>query len=475
MSRLSIRWRLTLWYGAVLAAVLAVFSVSIYLLMSQLLQVRTDKNLEDHMVFMEEKISRAENETVLREQLTWQFSIHPSYEMQVTENGDNTWLRSDRIADFGLPKSVEAGDLSEGVFEDIEIPILGRERMLSKAIKRPYASLLVQVAVSTEQNVLHLGQLRKILLFTGPALLLCALGCGYLMARKALAPVDRVAAETEKITATRLDLRLDAWPPDDELGRLTRTLNGMIARLERSFGEIQRFTADAAHELRTPLAALRNEAEVTLRMDREPQFYRQTLENMLEEIGHLTQMTENLLFLCREDADDKPLFADLRLDDLTRGVTDHMRIVAEADQLDLDLVEPLPPCRVYGDAERLRRLLFNLIDNAVKYTPAGGRIRVGLDYRQSKARLYVEDTGIGIANEHFPNIFDRFYRVDSARPRHSTATGLGLAICYSIAVAHHGDLEIESELGRGTRFTLVVPATLVDADRRPTATASLTT
>jgi heavy metal sensor kinase len=467
MSRLSIRWRLTLWYGAVLAAVLAVFSVSVYLLMDRLLRSRTDQTLDHQMEVMEVQISRADDERSLREQLARQFAHHPVYEMQVTENGDNTWLRSERIANVGLPRPAAQGDLKEGAFEDVDLRLGGRHRMLSKRISTSYATLLVQIAHGSTENDKHLGELREILLLTGPALLVCALGCGYLLARKALAPVDRLTAEADEITATRLGLRLDVWNPNDELGRLTRTLNGMIARLERSFGEIQRFTADAAHELRTPLAALRNEAEVTLRQDREPQFYRHTLENMLEEIAHLTRMTENLLFLCREDADDKPTFADLRLDELARGVTEHMRIVASADQLELDLVEPLAPCVVHGDRDRLRRLLFNLIDNSVKYTPAEGRIRVGLEYRQGHARLYVEDTGIGIAAEHFPHIFDRFYRVDSARPRHSSATGLGLAICQSIAVAHQGVLEIESQPGRGTRMTVVLPATLVEAERRP--------
>jgi heavy metal sensor kinase len=458
---------LTLWYGAVLAAVLAVFSVSIYLLMDRLLQSRTDQDLAYQMQVMEGQINQADNEQTLRDRLALQFAQHPVYEMQVTEKGDATWLRSERIVDVGLPRPAGQGVLEDGVFEDVVLPLEGRHRMFSKRIIKPFAPLLVQIAHGSTENDAHLAELRKILLFAGPALLICALGCGYLLARKALAPVDRLTAEADKITATRLDLRLDVWNPNDELGRLTRTLNGMIARLERSFGEIQRFTADAAHELRTPLAALRNEAEVTLRQDRETSVYRHTLENMLEEIAHLTRMTENLLFLCREDAADKPTFADLRLDTLARGVTEHMRIVANADQLELDLVEPLVPCIVQGDRDRLRRLLFNLIDNSVKYTPAEGRIRVGLEYRQGQAQLYVEDTGIGIASEHFPHIFDRFYRVDSARPRHSSATGLGLAICHSIAVAHNGDLQVESQPGRGTRMTLVIPATLVEPERRP--------
>lgn len=469
MRRPSIRWRLTLWFGAVLAAVLLIFGASVYLVMVRLLQFRTDKGLEAQMAVIEDQIRRATSPEILRERLTWQFAIHPVYEMQVTENGDTTWLRSERIVNTGLPGIREPAVADQGGFQDVVVPGVGRCRMLSKAISTPYAALLVQVALSLEMNEKNLGQLREVLLLTGPPLILCALGCGYLLARKALAPVERLAVEADQITATRLDLRLETPNPDDELGRLARTLNGMIGRLERSFGEIQRFSADAAHELRTPLAALRSEAEVTLRMDREPAEYRRALESMLEEIEHMTRMTEKLLFLCREDAGAKAAFEGLRLDVLARGVVEHARPSAEAAGHQLVLVDSLAPCAIRGDRDHLRRLLFNLIDNAFKYTPAGGTIRIGLECHHGQAKLYVEDTGIGIAPEHLPNIFKRFYRVDSARPRQSSATGLGLAISYSIAKAHEGLLQVESQPGRGTRVTLTLPATSLEIQRRAPA------
>jgi len=473
MRQTSIRWRLTLWFGAMLAAVLLIFSASVYLLMIRLLQARTDRGLEAQMAVIEDQIRRAPTPEVLRERLTWQFAIHPVYEMQITENGDATWLRSERIVDTGLPLPRKPASPGNMVYQNVVAPGVGSCRMLSKAIATPHAALLVQVALSLEMNERNLGQLREVLLLTGPPLVLCALGCGYLLARKALAPVERLAVEADQITATRLDLRLDTPNPDDELGRLARTLNGMIGRLERSFGEIQRFTADAAHELRTPLAALRSEAEVMLRMDREPAEYRRTLESMLEEIEHMTRMTEKLLFLCREDAGAVANFESLRLDILARGVVKHTRASVEAAGHVLVLVDSPAPCVVHGDRDQLRRLLFNLIDNAVKYTPAGGTIRVGLECHQGRAKLFVEDTGIGIEPEHLPNIFNRFYRVDSARPRQSSATGLGLAISHSIAKAHQGDLKVESQPGQGTRLTLSLPATSLELQRRSSTTSPM--
>jgi heavy metal sensor kinase len=234
----------------------------------------------------------------------------------------------------------------------------------------------------------------------------------------------------------------------------------MIARLERSFEEARRFTADAAHELRTPLAILRNEAEVALRVPRDSEQYRTSLEDMLEEIDHLSRLSEALLFLFREDAG---LCAQARelisLDQLVREMADHMRVVAAEQHQELTL-DPPPPCFVLGDAEQLRRLLFNLLDNAIKFTPAGGRIGIRIECHKNQARLVVSDTGVGIAPGHLPHIFDRFYRVDSARSRRTEGNGLGLSICRSIAEAHRGRIEVESEPDKGTRVKLTLPASI---------------
>lgn len=472
-SRLPIRWRLTLWYGAVLAAVLTIFAAAVDLLMTGLLQFRTDRNLEHQVVVIEEQIGRLGETEALRRRLAEQFHSHPVIDMQVTEDGGRAWLRSERIREIGLPLPPDPPwQPGVGVIQDVDIPGLGPGRMYSKAIETPHGSLLIQAATATELNQKHLGELRVVFLSTGPALLLAALGCGYYLARKALEPVERLASEADQITATRLDRRLATPNPQDELGRLARTLNGMIARLEHSFGEIQRFTADAAHELRTPLAALRSEAEVTLLAERDPAEYRRTLESMLEEIEHLTRLTENLLNLCREDAQVKPSLEVIRLDEIVGEVIEAMSVVAEEAGQRLLIAPELTPCVVRGDRDQLHRVLMNLIDNSIKYTPAGGRIKVSLAFHDGRARMAVEDTGVGIAAEHLPLIFNRFYRIDASRPRRSTSTGLGLSICQSVVQAHGGAIDILSEPGAGTRVVVSLDARPAEAPAREAAAAA---
>jgi signal transduction histidine kinase len=247
------------------------------------------------------------------------------------------------------------------------------------------------------------------------------------------------------------------------LGRLARTLNGMIARLERSFAEVRQFTADAAHELRTPLAILRNEAEVALRVPRDSEQYCDCLENMLEEIDHLSRLSEALLFLFREDAglgDHKREI--LRLDEIVCEIVDHMRVVA-AEKLQVLTVDAPVACTVLGNAEQLRRLLFNLLDNALNFTAAEGSIQVRVEQQRKQVRVLIADTGIGIAPEHLPRVFDRFYQVDSARSHGPRANGLGLSICRSVAEAHHGSIKIESQPGIGTQVTLTLPGTSEDS------------
>jgi heavy metal sensor kinase len=231
----------------------------------------------------------------------------------------------------------------------------------------------------------------------------------------------------------------------------------MIARLERSFEEIHKFTADAAHELRTPLAVLRSEAEVALKSPREPEQYRAILEDQLEELERLSRLADRLLFLCREDAGLVPMARQpLDLREVVEDVTEHMRLVAEEKAVKLH-AERFAPCSISGDEDQLRRLLFNLVENAIKFTPAGGTVRIEATRADSEARVVVTDSGIGIPPEHLPHVFQRFYRVDSARGAGVDGTGLGLAIARSIAEAHGGSVAVESTVGVGTRATLSLP------------------
>jgi two-component system heavy metal sensor histidine kinase CusS len=456
MSWLSIRWRLTLWYGAVLATVLAVFGVSVYLMMRHLLLARTGTGMSMEATEVAEEVARAQDRSALSTWLERRFARHPGYDIQLSTPVGEALFRSDRIRGAGLPRPTEPPTDGRQTFESLG-GRTGHDRLLNRVIPGPDGPLVLQIAAPLEADDRELRELLTIMLLAGPLALAVALGGGYVLAYRALAPVDRMTVDADQITATRLDRRLDIPNPNDELGRLGATLNGMIGRLERSFDEIRRFTADAAHELRTPLTVMRNVAEVALRSPREPEQYRRVLGDMLEEVERLTRLAEQLLFLCREDAGLIPVATTMvRLDDLVRNAAEHMSVVAEAKGLTLECGQPAA-CPVRGDADQLRRLLFNLLDNAIKFTPAGGTVCVTLERSDGSARVVVADAGIGILPEHIPHVFERFYRVDPARGQESGGTGLGLAIGRSIAEAHGGQLQIESTISQGTRATLTLP------------------
>ncbi len=457
MSRPNIRWTLTLWYGAVLTAVLALFGTSVYLMMRHGLLDRTGAGMGNEATEVAEEIARSRDRSTLGDWLERRFSGHPGYDIQVSVPGGASLFRSRRIKADGLPSPSVSADQGRPSFESFG-GRSGHARLLSRVVAGPDGPLILQIAAPLMADDQELGELLGVMLLAGPLALASALGGGYLLARRALAPVERMASEAEQITASRLDRRLVLANPGDELGRLGSTLNGMIARLERSFAESRRFTADAAHELRTPLAVMRNLAEVALRAPRQPEHYRRVLGDVLEEVERMTGLAEQLLFLAREDAGLVPSsLGETRLDELVGAALEHLRVVAAEKGLTLESTG-LEPCIVRADAGQLRRLLFNLLDNAIKFTPAGGSVRVGLRRSDAGVVLDVADTGVGIPAEHVPRIFERFYRVDPARGPEAEGTGLGLAICRAIAEAHGGRIEIESVVGRGTRALLTLSA-----------------
>jgi len=452
---LSIRWRLTLWYGAVLFAVLTVSDVAIYFLLRHYLLVLTDAALKEELTELANEVGRARVVRELPGELGIRFASHEGYEFQVRTEGGESVFRSDGLGAAGLPRRTTTGGAS--AFETLTPEVIGHARLGSRVASGPAGPLVVQATVSLAPNDRALRELLTVLLTTGPLALAGALGGGYLLARKALAPVGQMAATAADITASQLDRRLAASNADDELGQLARTLNDMIERLERSFSEVRRFTADAAHELRTPLSMMRTAAEVALRSPRSPEQDGRVLEDQLEEIERLTRLVSQLLFLSREDVGlpTGPREA-VYLDEVVREVAGHMQVMAEEKAVSLEVLSGGSRV-VRGDRDRLRQLLFNLLDNAIKYTPPGGRVSVRDVSSNGTAAIVVSDTGIGIPAEHLPHVFERFYRVDPARGTEG-GTGLGLSICRSIAEAHQGRLEIESEAGRGTRVMLSLPA-----------------
>jgi heavy metal sensor kinase len=465
MGRPSIRWRLTLWYGAVLAAVLAAFGAAVYLIMRHHLVARIDAELEEELQEVVDDVESSADWPSLSGRWARRFARRGGYQFQVGPPRGEALARGDRLGPTGLGVPAIPASLRHLDFEsaplgarDVDLGPAGRWRVAARLVPGADGPLVAQVAASLAPVDQELATLLAVLLLAGPLALAGALGGGYLLARKALAPVDRMAAAAGQITAHRLDRRLDVANPDDELGRLAATLNGMIARLERSFDEVRRFTADAAHELRTPLAVMRGVAEYALRAPRDPEQHRRAQEDQLEEIDRLTRLVEGLLFLSRSDAGHAAsAFRMVRLEAVVREVAEGLQPLAAEKGVTL-VVDGLTTPAVLGDEDQLRRLLFNVTDNAIKYTPAGGSVTIRGESREGEARVVVADTGVGIPPEHLPRVFDRFYRVDPARGGEAEGTGLGLSISRAIAEGHGGTIDIESTPGRGTRVTLRLPA-----------------
>jgi two-component system heavy metal sensor histidine kinase CusS len=292
---------------------------------------------------------------------------------------------------------------------------------------------------------------------------------GRILASRSLRPVGHMASAARRISVENLSERLEHSGTGDELDHLARTFNDMFARLERQVAQLRQFTADAAHELRTPLTALRGNAEITLSARRSVDELCATLAEGIEEYDRLARIADDLLLLARADAGQEFIRrAPFRLDAALRDVVDLFAPAAEERGIDLALSER-NDVWIDGDDCRLRQMISNLLDNAIKFTPSGGNVRVALVASDGVAELTVRDAGVGIAPEHLPRVFDRFYRADRARTRDGAGAGLGLAICRTIVEAHGGSISIISEPGKGTTIAvrlLSMPAAPESSDER---------
>jgi len=304
-----------------------------------------------------------------------------------------------------------------------------------------------------------LRRLRRDLYAGVPLILLLTSAGGYFLARKSLSPIALMNRQTQRITAERLSSRLDVTNSRDELGRLATTINDLLTRLETSFKEQQRFIADASHELRTPLAVLRGEVEVALGKSRTTEEYKESLALIQDEAERLSRIVEDLFMLARQPLNapavlmKQPLSLNAVVSDCARAaqvlaMRKGLRLMTDFDSTSIVLS---------GDDELLKRMILNLLDNAVKYTPEGGTVYVELSRRNGSAQLVVRDSGIGIPEVDLTRIFDRFYRVDKARSRELGGAGLGLSIVRWIVEAHGGSIDVKSSPNHGSAFTVDLP------------------
>jgi len=324
----------------------------------------------------------------------------------------------------------------------------------------------VFVAVSERPARLAPRDLVATMLLVGPLLIALSVGWAYLIAGRAFRPLDRMVDQVKAITDGRsLHRRLAIGSAGTELVRLAVTLNEMIERLETSFGALRRFTADASHELKTPLAVLRADVERAMSPRTRRDERAIALEEALEQVTRMAELVNSLLTLARADEGRLEVVQDaIVLDDLAREVVETARLLGEEAGVQIDVIETAPAA-VRGDLMRLRQLFLNLVTNAIKYTPRGGTVTIALTIVGREAHFSVRDTGIGIAAADLPYIFDRFWRADRSRSRAAErgGFGLGLAICQWIAHAHGGSLTVQSRLGRGSTFTAQLPLAEVGA------------
>jgi heavy metal sensor kinase len=318
---------------------------------------------------------------------------------------------------------------------------------------------IVQVAESLEPTLQTLHDHRLLLTIYSPLLLVILSVGSWFVSGRTLSPVVQITSAVRRISAENLSQRLSVDSCQDEISDLQETFNSMLERLEESFNKVRQFTADASHELRTPLAILKGETEVTLRWARDADELRRTLESNMEEIDRMGRIIEDLLALAKSEAGEIPLaFTTVNLSDLLQDLYLQGKTLAEPKSIEFNLhLQVDREIYLRGDQLQLHRMLLNLVSNGVKYTPAGGKVEVYLATTDDKAQIRVVDTGFGIAEEHFPYLFDRFYRIDEARNRDIGGSGLGLSIVKWIVDAHGGTIEVKSELNKGSEFAVTLP------------------
>jgi signal transduction histidine kinase len=327
---------------------------------------------------------------------------------------------------------------------------------------RPYSlgteTLYLAAAAPAAGNLLVLDRFWTGLLASAPLLLLVSSAGGYWLSRRALRPVDRITATARSISIRNLSERLPTSDSADELARLTETFNAMLTRLEAAVNRIKQFTGDASHELRGPMSFVRTVAEVALRNPKIDPESKHSFQDIVEEAGKAAILLEDMLTLARGDAErDGAALGPVDILTVIDGACELAAPIAAERDLALSVSPPpAQPVQVLGDFAGLRRLLWILLDNALKYTEPHGRIQVELEASATEATVRVRDSGIGISEADLPHIFDRFYRADPSRSK-TEGSGLGLAIAKWIADLHHADLSIASEESKGTVAQLVLP------------------
>jgi heavy metal sensor kinase len=454
----SIRGRLTAWYTLVLAIVLIAAGMMSYAMMRRQMRRTTDASLLTgaHQVASALEEETTENHAALQRRSANEVlsNFRDNDRPMIILNADGSDFA---VSPAPITASVDRAALRQRVlrrsFGLSSLHGAHELRMILSPMRIGSSEYFLAVAQSLDEQKELLADLRHAMLVTIPLALLIAAAGGYLLARKSLAPVAAMSAKARAISAASLGERIEIANPADELGQLAVTLNALLERLETSFDSQRRFMADASHELRTPVAILQGELDVTLsRHDREAGEYRHSLEIMRKSVQRLTRIVRDLFLLARGDAGQYPMRNErFYLDDIVAQTVQGFRtlaaerglVIAEEHESDLTM---------RGDEDLMQRLVGNLVENTIKHVPPGGRVLVRSSGLDGQLRIEVHDSGKGIPPELHERIFERFFRVDGTH-----GTGLGLPIARWIAEAHGGRLWLEKSDSEGSVFVATLP------------------
>ncbi len=467
----SIRFRMALWYAALLTGALVLFGAATYLGLERYLQ----KSLEESLIKQARSIGdvlivniNQSGEDYVDNEITEHYSPEINGRFIRVTRGDGK-----RIYVSGPPKDgtfdptlVAAPRLPAAQEFTREVEMSDGHELLLHGLPyraRDGAQFLIEVAAPYNQIESVLRGLLLTFALGLPLIVALAIGGGYLLMRRALHPVDEIRQKAAQITSRNLSERLPVVHTGDELERLATDLNRMIARLEESFLQINRFSADASHELRTPLTVLQGELEAIAQKGQGlPDDVRDTIGSALEETQRLSKIVASLLAISRLEAGEARV-QPVRLDfaELARTTTDQMKLLAEEKRISLTS-DGSEPVEIQADPSRLKQVVVNLLDNAIKYTPEGGNVSISVMRRDDHAVLEVADSGLGISADDLPHVFERFYRADKARSRQMGGTGLGLSIVRSICLAHGGQITVNSTEGRGSLCRVELPLATIN-------------
>jgi heavy metal sensor kinase len=464
LLRANLRTRLTILYASLLGAALLLYAGGVSIFFLHNLREQLDASLHRDVETVEGALSddgNGELRISSREGEADEDDLDRGYLLEVWSADDKLLYRSEQLRSQPLgPVPAGSADSNRQHAHSVRLASGMRLRSISRVHRLADGNeVLVRLAVSEEPLWREFWEMVTVLGIGLPITVILVAWAGYLVAARALKPVDSMAQRAAQITAEQLNERLQIENPNDELGQLGSAFNATLARLERSFDQLRRFTADASHELRTPLTAIKSVGEVSLKMPGDVNYYRDTIGSMLEETHRLTQLVDNLLTMARADAGRIQLHeTEVNLFDLANETVGLLEVLAEEKQQTIR-IDGDRSVAVAADRTILRQALVNLLHNALKYSPEHGDIRLRIRETGRDAIVEVEDSGPGIAPEHHARIFERFYRVDKSRTRAEGGTGLGLSIAQWAVSIHGGTIAVECGPAPGSVFRISLPKT----------------